>query len=80
MTTKRTILRTIRAKCIDCCGGSKSEVANCVAYACPLHPFRFGRDPLPDPNTGFARSNAYASDLRRVVAPASNAPPKIRPP
>lgn len=28
------------AKCIDCMGWKRSEVANCTVLACPLYPYR----------------------------------------
>ena len=53
-----TPLRAIRLKCLDCCSGSKYEVRVCGEKdieagepyppqedLCPLHPFRFGRNP-----------------------------------
>lgn len=33
-----------RAKCIDCSGGSATEARKCVAFKCPLWPFRMGRN------------------------------------
>lgn len=33
-------LRAIRAKCLDCCGGSRKMVAACRAPDCALYPFR----------------------------------------
>lgn len=43
--------RSIRLKCLDCCGGQAAEVRLCTAYRCPLWEWRFGR-PLreDDPN------------------------------
>ena len=38
--------RAIRAKCIDCSGGSATEARKCVAYECPLWPFRMGKNPF----------------------------------
>ena len=38
-------VKAIRAKCIDCCCGSTAEVKECQATECPLHPFRFGKNP-----------------------------------
>ena len=35
----------IRAKCLDCMGGSPSEVRRCEAGGCALWPFRMGTDP-----------------------------------
>ena len=38
-------MEAIRTKCVDCSGGSVSEVRRCVAYRCPLWPYRMGRSP-----------------------------------
>ena len=38
--------RAIRAKCIDCSGGSATEARKCVAIKCALWPFRMGRNPF----------------------------------
>ena len=40
------LLRVIRAKCLDCCGGQESEVRKCVAIACPNWPYRMGANPF----------------------------------
>lgn len=37
--------KAIRAKCIDCCGGSLAEVKTCEICSCALHPFRMGKNP-----------------------------------
>jgi hypothetical protein len=42
---KRSPLRSIREKCIDCCAGNKAEVARCHLESCALWPFRMGRNP-----------------------------------
>ena len=42
---KQTPLKSIRAKCLDCCGGSAKEVRLCPIPDCPLFPFRFGKNP-----------------------------------
>ena len=34
------LLRIIRAKCRDCCGGSKALVKQCKTYDCKLFPYR----------------------------------------
>jgi hypothetical protein len=39
-------IAAIRLKCIDCCGGNKSEVRKCPAINCPLWPMRMGRNPF----------------------------------
>ena len=39
-------LKAIRAKCLDCCCDQITEVKLCPASTCPLHPFRFGKNPF----------------------------------
>jgi len=36
----------IRDRCIDCCGFQTKEVRLCTAVNCPIHPFRFGKNPF----------------------------------
>lgn len=36
--------RAIRLECLDCVGDSASEVKRCSITACPLWPFRLGRE------------------------------------
>jgi hypothetical protein len=47
--TKRAVdlrpLKAIRAKCIDCSGGSTSVATECHILDCPLWPYRLGRRP-----------------------------------
>jgi len=38
-------VKAIRAFCLDCCGGSASDVKDCTSKMCPLKPFRFGKNP-----------------------------------
>ena len=38
-------VKVIREKCLDCCCGTAKEVKLCTVEECPLHPFRFGRNP-----------------------------------
>jgi len=40
-----TPMRALRAKCLDCSGGSAMEVKYCVISECPLWVYRFGRRP-----------------------------------
>lgn len=42
---KMTPIKTIRAKCVDCCGGDLKEVRECSISECPLWPYRMGRRP-----------------------------------
>ena len=38
-------VKTIRAKCLDCCIGSNNEVKLCPVENCALYPYRFGKNP-----------------------------------
>jgi len=42
---KKTPLRAIREKCLDCCCGSSTEVDLCPCEDCSLYPFRYGKNP-----------------------------------
>ena len=47
INTKRSLLRVIKLKCLDCCCGSLDEVRNCpCANTCFLHPYRLGKNPF----------------------------------
>ncbi len=39
-------LTAIRAKCVECSGGSLKEVTECRVLKCALHPFRMGNNPF----------------------------------
>lgn len=38
-------VKAIREFCLDCCGGSGTEVRECPSLNCALYPFRFGKNP-----------------------------------
>lgn len=44
-----TPMKAIRAKCIDCCAGYRSEVERCGAVNCPLYLYRMGKSPNRKP-------------------------------
>lgn len=47
-----SVLRAIRAKCLDCSGNQKKLVENCMIKDCPLMPYRSiqaMKDPPPAP-------------------------------
>lgn len=55
MTTKSELLVVIRQHCLNCCGGSWSEVEKCTSgldaksySTCALWNYRFGSDPEPN--------------------------------
>ena len=39
------LLEVVRARCLDCCGGSAGEVRKCMAPDCPSWPHRMGTNP-----------------------------------
>ena len=41
----KTPIKSMRAKCIDCCCGSLKEVRLCPIIDCALYPYRFGKKP-----------------------------------
>ena len=53
-------IKAIRAKCLDCCCNNSSEVRLCPASDCPLHPFRFGKNPY--------RTKREMTDEQRAAA------------
>jgi len=40
-----TPVQAIRAKCLECSGGSYKEIRLCVIPDCPPYPFRMGKNP-----------------------------------
>ena len=46
-------LQAIKAKCIECSGGSKKEAKLCPCTDCPLWPFRLGKRPQKANDEGF---------------------------
>ena len=44
--TKKPLLKVIREKCLDCCGGQHSEVRICHITTCPSWPYRMGKNPF----------------------------------
>ena len=45
-TSNTNPVKAIRMKCMDCCGGHRSEVDRCTIKDCALYPFRMGRNPF----------------------------------
>lgn len=62
-------LKAIRAKCLDCSGGNRAEVEDCLVRRCPLYPFRLGSNPW----------KAEPSDARREAGRRLAALKKPRP-
>lgn len=53
-------VQALRARCIDCCAGSPSEVRRCTAVRCPSWPYRMGVSPY--------RKKAKPTDKERAAA------------
>ena len=66
-----TPVKAIRAKCLDCCGGSPQEVRLCPAHDCTLYPFRMGK------NTNIRRE--YTDEQRREMAQRLTRSPRPAP-
>lgn len=49
MTEIKTPVKSIRAKCLDCCAGSAHEVRLCTATECPLYHYRMRHRPKRPP-------------------------------
>jgi hypothetical protein len=45
MEKRLTPVKAIRAKCLDCMGGSSKEVKLCNILECSLFPYRLGKRP-----------------------------------
>lgn len=46
---KRTPIKAIRAKCLDCTNGQFNEVRECELSECPLFEYRMGHRPKEKP-------------------------------
>lgn len=71
--TQPPILKVIRAKCLDCCGGQHSEVRLCPAAGCDLWPYRMGTNPFRAPASDAQREagKLAAARLSRDAATAA---------
>lgn len=72
MTTKTELLQAIRKNCLNCCGGSYSDVENCTAdpnakpYSqCALWIYRSGMDP-EEPSEAMKEKGRKIAQLRKV--------------
>ena len=70
------VLAAIKSKCLDCSGGNRAEVRDCLVTNCALFPFREGRSPWRAPVSEARREAARRSAARLKNAgtiPASGA-------
>lgn len=45
MSKSTNPVKAIREYCLDCCAGQVNEVKLCTDDICPLHEWRFGKNP-----------------------------------
>lgn len=67
---KSMILKTIVAKCIDCCCGVKAEVKMCTAVKCPLYNFRLGKADIIENTVVKKRTRAPMSEAQKAAMKA----------
>ncbi len=41
-----SVLKAIKAKCMDCCCDQIAEIRECPVTKCALHPYRLGKNPF----------------------------------
>jgi len=78
---RKSPMKAIREKCLDCCCGQQSEIRACESVKCVLWPFRAGQHPytsskLENPLHGadFAEENGSAT-APTVPSPAQSSIP-----
>jgi hypothetical protein len=62
--SQKTPLKSIREKCLDCCGHQYSEVRECHITDCPLWSFRMGKNPFHQRNMTDEQKRAATQRLR----------------
>jgi hypothetical protein len=78
-----SLMRVIRAKCLDCSAGSRLEVRACAAVRCALWPYRMGRNPFkrrkraenPAPIDEFSDAGERGHHSTKNSPTAENPPP-----
>ena len=68
-----TPIQAIKAKCLDCCCGSRSEVVICPVKDCSLYPFRLGKNPNIAHRTMTDEQRQAAAERLARVRAAKNA-------
>lgn len=66
LETPQTAIKAIRAKCLDCSGGSSAEVKACELTHCPLHKFRLGKNPNIKREMSAEQRQAAADRLAKI--------------
>lgn len=61
-----SLIKAVRAKCLDCCGGNKSVISVCGISNCPLYPFRLGKNPNRTRNMTDEQRQAASERMRKA--------------
>ena len=75
MTTKATILKAIRAQCIECMGNQPFLIEGCTSPKCSLYPYRSGKDPRPSKKVNpdnIKKAQAANASKRKTVQVSTN--------
>ena len=70
-----SLIKVIRAKCLDCAAGSKADIKECPFPDCSLYPYRLGKNPnrkgvgcIGNINTPTLPKNAHSThDSKREI-------------
>lgn len=62
-----TPIKSIRAKCLDCCCAQPSEVRLCPSIKCALHAYRMGKRPV-----GLTRKSALLDETPTLAGEFSD--------
>ena len=60
-------VKAIREYCLGCCLGQVNEVKLCPDEECPLHPFRFGRNPYIKKTAAQLEAARKALEMARMA-------------
>lgn len=63
---KRISVKVFRRFCLECMGGDRELVSECDMESCPIHPYRFGKNP--------ARRGMGGNPPQNAREPRKNAP------
>ena len=75
---KSTILKAIKAKCLDCCCGDKNEIKNCSVTNCPLFSFRLGKSEVESTETKTKKVRKPMSEDHKAALKAGREAAKAR--
>ena len=72
MSTIKSPIKAIKAKCLDCSADNITEVKECPVETCSLFPFRFGKNPFTKREISPEQREAMAERLRQARLAKNN--------